>query len=127
LIGGRREQWIRQSIELTCKEHSVKRYELGIMPDHIHMFVALPPTISLSSFMQRIKGGSSHFIREREGNKTFEWQRQFGAYTIHENQISRLVEYLLHQPEHHASNQLYANLEITERDHCSSMSDEFTR
>lgn len=107
---------MRESIRLTCEEGAIIQYELGIMPDHVHLFVALPPTISLSSFMHRIKGGSSHFIRVREQNKSFEWQRQFGAYTIHENQIPRLIEYVRNQPDRHASNSLYANLEITERD-----------
>ena len=115
VIGPKREQYVRESIRLTCEESSVIQYELGIMPDHVHLFVALPPTVSLSSFMHRIKGGSSHYIRIREQNKSFEWQRQFGAYTIHENQIPKLIEYVRNQSAHHSSNSLYANLEITER------------
>ncbi|MCC6703429.1 MAG: IS200/IS605 family transposase [Thermomicrobiales bacterium] len=116
-IDARREQRIRDSIRLTCSEMSVVQYELGIMPDHVHMFVALPPTIAVSLFVRHIKGDSSRYMNARDRSTTFRWQREFGAYSIHENQIPRLLEYIRNQAEHHASNQLHANLEITERQH----------
>ena len=112
-----REQWLRESIHMTCKELGVLEYELGVMPDHVHMYVALPPRIAAATFMHRIKGGASHSIRTRETAKTFEWQRQYGAYTIHERQIPPLLVYIRNQAEHHASDQLYANLERTEREY----------
>lgn len=117
VIDARREQRIRDSIRLTCSKLSVVQYEVGIMPDHMHMFVALPPKISVSNFVQLIKGDSSRYMNERDRSTTFRWQREFGAYSIHENQIPKLLEYIRNQAEHHASNQLHANLEITERPH----------
>ena len=66
--------------------------------------------------MQRIKGGSTHYINDREDSRSFGWQREYGAYSIHENQIPRLIEYIRNQKEHHANNQIHPNLEITERE-----------
>jgi REP element-mobilizing transposase RayT len=114
-IDAQREQWVRDSIQSTCSGFSVVQYEVGVMPDHVHLFVALPPVVSISQFVGRIKGGSSHYISNRERNRSFAWQSEYGAYTIHENQICRLLEYILNQREHHVSNNLEANLEITER------------
>ena len=110
-----RERRIRDSVRLTCSELSVVEYELGIMPDHMHMFVALPPSIAVSKFVQHIKGDSSRYMNVRDRSTTFRWQREYGAYSIHENQIPRLLEYIRRQAEHHATNQLQSNLEITER------------
>jgi len=38
--------------------------ELSVQPDHVHMLVQLPPSISVSSAVQYFKGGSSKVIRE---------------------------------------------------------------
>ena len=117
MIDERRAQLLNDSMRLTCLDLDVLQYEIGVMPDHVHCFVALPPTVAVASFVHRVKGGSSHAIRSTESNKTFEWQREYGAYSIHENQIPKLLDYIRNQPEHHATNNLHSNLEITERPH----------
>ena len=37
-------------------------------PDHIHLFVEIPPKLSISSFMGYLKGKSSVIIYEKWGN-----------------------------------------------------------
>lgn len=37
---------------------------LVVMPDHIHMLIELPPSISVSGAVQILKGGSSRAIRQ---------------------------------------------------------------
>jgi len=37
---------------------------LAVQPDHVHLLVELPPTISVSDAIQRFKGGSSRAIRQ---------------------------------------------------------------
>ncbi|MBP5563535.1 MAG: transposase [Bacteroidales bacterium] len=32
-----------------------KTLRIGGMPDHVHLFVSLPPTLSIASFVQRVK------------------------------------------------------------------------
>jgi putative transposase len=38
--------------------------ELVIQPDHIHLFASFPPTLSVAQIMHRIKGATSHQLRE---------------------------------------------------------------
>ena len=40
-------------------------YELQVMPDHIHLFVDLPSTISVSKALQLFKGISSRMLRRQ--------------------------------------------------------------
>ena len=40
-------------------------YELQVMPDHIHLFVELPPALSVSQAFQKFKGVSSRIMRRR--------------------------------------------------------------
>jgi putative transposase len=47
------------SIRLIAFQSKCKIYELQVMPDHIHLFVELPPTISVSKALQLFKGKSS--------------------------------------------------------------------
>jgi len=46
-------------LHILCKRHGFQILELAVMPDHIHLVVAVPPTVSLSRALQLIKGGSS--------------------------------------------------------------------
>ncbi len=43
------------------------------MPDHIHMFVRIPPNISVSEFMGYLKGKSSLMIFDRHANLKYKY------------------------------------------------------
>ena len=38
--------------------------ELVVRPDHVHLFASFPPTIAPYQIMHRIKGPTSHYLRE---------------------------------------------------------------
>ena len=44
--------------EIALKYH-FEIYELQVMPDHVHLFVEIPPTMSVSKALQLFKGISS--------------------------------------------------------------------
>ena len=54
-----------------CKWKGVNIINAEVCPDHIHMFVEIPPKISISSFMGFLKGKSSLMIYERWGNNMY--------------------------------------------------------
>jgi REP element-mobilizing transposase RayT len=67
-----REPWL---IESVCdrlwpylggiaRGNGMKAPEIGGAPDHVHIFVSVPATMTLSKAMQLIKGGSSHWIKD---------------------------------------------------------------
>ena len=53
------------AIHLIALKNKCKIYELQVMPDHIYLFVELPPTISVSKAIQLFKGISSRILRRR--------------------------------------------------------------
>lgn len=71
-------------------------------PDHIHILVAIPPKMSVSSFMGFLKGKSSLMIYEKWGNIKFKYRnRQFwcrGYYvdTVGKNE-KKIAEYISNQ------------------------------
>ena len=62
LQGAMRER-IREIIIQTCEELDVHIVKGVLARDHVHMFLSIPPKLSLSDVMQRIKGRSSRRIQ----------------------------------------------------------------
>ena len=61
------------------------------VPDHIHVFVGLKPSISISDLVRDIKNNSSNFIN-RQGwiNGRFAWQEGFGAFSYSQSHIENV-------------------------------------
>ena len=51
-----------------CERKGVENIEAKCCPDHIHMFVAIPPHPSVASFMGYLKSKSSLMIFDRHAN-----------------------------------------------------------
>ena len=72
------------------------------MPDHVHVFVGMRPTQSVSELLQDIKGNSSKWINERKLVKgKFEWQEGYGAFSYSKSQVKDVVVYIANQELHH--------------------------
>ncbi len=73
---------------------------VGGTEDHIHILAKIPPSISLSEMLQRIKGNSSKWLHETK-KKDFSWQRGYGAFSVSESVSEKVQEYIQRQVEHH--------------------------
>ena len=61
-----------------CKWKGVNIINAEVCPNHVHLFLEIPPKMSISSFMGFLKGKSSLMIYERWGNMKFKYRnRQF--------------------------------------------------
>ena len=43
-----------------AERHGIIIIEMAVMPDHIHLVVEIPPTMSISQAFHLLKGASSH-------------------------------------------------------------------
>ena len=76
-----------------CKWKGVNIINAEVCPDHIHMFVEIPPKISISSFMGFLKGKSSLMIYERWGNMRFKYRnRQFWCRGYYVDTVGKNAE-----------------------------------
>jgi REP-associated tyrosine transposase len=72
------------------------------MPDHIHILLGMRPTQSLSDLMQDIKGSSSKWINEKNFIRgKFSWQAGYGAFSYSKSQLTKVIQYIKNQKEHH--------------------------
>ncbi|MEK7818446.1 MAG: IS200/IS605 family transposase [Bacteroidota bacterium] len=72
------------------------------MPDHIHAFIGLKPSMSISDLVRDIKNNSSNFINNKKFVKgKFSWQEGYGAFSYSHTHIQNVYQYILNQEEHH--------------------------
>ena len=89
-------------IRELCRWKGVELLSAEACPDHIHILVAIPPKMSVSSFMGFLKGKSSLMIYEKWGNMKFKYRnRQFGCRgyyvdTVGKNE-KKIAEYISNQ------------------------------
>ena len=89
-------------IRELCRWKGVELLSAEACPDHIHILVAIPSKMSVSSFMGFLKGKSSLMIYEKWGNMKFKYRnRQFwcrGYYvdTVGKNE-KKIAEYISNQ------------------------------
>ena len=92
---------------ITGIVQSKKQKMLAIngMPDHIHLFISILPSCSISDLVREIKKSSNSFINENKFSKSkFEWQNGFGAFSYNQSQVKMIYNYVMNQKEHHAKN-----------------------
>ena len=84
------------------KENNHKLLAINGMPDHIHIFIGMRPTQSISDLLQDIKGSSSKWINEKKFLKVkFEWQEGYGAFSYSKSHVNNVINYIQNQENHH--------------------------
>ena len=59
-----------------CKWKDVNIITAEVCPDHVHMFVEIPPKLSISSFMGYLKGKSSVLIYQKWGDMKYKYRNR---------------------------------------------------
>ena len=82
-----------------AEEIDVEIMTLEVMPDHVHMFIEFDPRINLHNVVKRLKGRSSHILREEYPSLKKKlpslWTRSYFSCTIghiSEETIKQYVE-----------------------------------
>ncbi|OQY84748.1 MAG: hypothetical protein B6D41_15145 [Chloroflexi bacterium UTCFX4] len=98
-----------------CKELNYVLYAVNGAENHIHVLIALTPSMLVADAAKNLKGASSHYINKVSGlGETLYWQDGYGVVTIRKAEIPRVVEYIKNQKEHHRVRTLVDFLERAE-------------
>ena len=69
---------VREIIRRVCSENGVTIISGVVSSDHVHIFVSIPPKLSMSDFVRKVKGRSSYLIqREFPTLKKRYWGQRF--------------------------------------------------
>ena len=102
IIYGQLKKEIGTILRELCTWKDVEIIEAHAMPNHIHMYVSIPPKMSVSGFMGFLKGKSTLLIFERHanlkykfGNRVF-WSKGYYVDTVGRNEKA-IAEYVKNQ------------------------------
>lgn len=87
----------------VVQNHGHKVLQINGMPDHVHLFIGMRPTQSLSDLMKQVKQDSSKWINERRFVQgRFAWQAGYGAFSYSQSAIPNVISYIQTQELHHS-------------------------
>ena len=91
-------------ISTVCKITGVNLIKGGVCPDHVHMYVSIPPKMSISSVMSKIKGKSALMIFDRHPEYRDKlgrhfWARGYYVETIGQVNEETIKKYISEQEE----------------------------
>ncbi|GBC61962.1 transposase [Desulfonema ishimotonii] len=89
-------------VATICKSFECPALAVGGTENHIHVLCRLSRTITVSKLVEKIKTGSSKWIKNKGSRyHSFSWQRGYGAFSIGVSNLDALKQYIANQKEHH--------------------------
>ncbi len=106
------------SFRAECEQMGAEALAIGGMPDHVHLLVHFPTTISVAGLVKQVKGASSRLLllRLADVGQHFKWQGGYGAFTVSRSHVARVRAYIADQERHHAGGTLQPALERSEEE-----------
>jgi REP element-mobilizing transposase RayT len=84
-----------------AKNKSVWLHAINGTENHIHIAISIEPTVTISTFVDELKGGSAFDLNKVERMKRIEWQRGYGIVSFGKLNLPWVVRYIDNQKEHH--------------------------
>jgi|GEM_PF-2643056 len=81
---------VQRSIRTTMESFRAIPRSIGVMPDHVHVAVSIPPSAALSDVVGRMKGATAHALNHevtRADAATFSWQSEYGIFSFSEKAL----------------------------------------
>jgi REP element-mobilizing transposase RayT len=106
------ERRVYRNIESEARGMGCTVLAINGMPDHTHLGLVIPTTITIANLVKQVKGVSSHFVNETlKPGFEFKWQGSYGAFTVSRWDVDKIVNYIKRQKEHHQLNELFPEWE----------------
>jgi REP element-mobilizing transposase RayT len=75
--------------------------------------VSIPPTLTISEWIGKLKGGTTHDVNQQSGrnHKVLEWQSGYGVVSFGTGDLEWVKAYIRNQREHHGRGAVHDRLE----------------
>ena len=75
---------------------------VNCVADHVHILCSLSKNVALSHVLEKIKVGSSKWIKTQPGIPgNFHWQAGYGAFSVSPSRLEQVRRYIEKQEAHH--------------------------
>jgi REP element-mobilizing transposase RayT len=105
-----REQFLSKNIRAKLYAYTVGILDnqhcitlaINGVEDHVHLLVNVSKNIAVSKMVEEIKKGTSRWLKAQgTAFNGFSWQGGYGAFSVSESQIPKVIEYINNQDQHH--------------------------
>jgi len=104
LIESSWEEELYKYISGIVRNKGQKMLAIDGIPNHIHLLIGMNPSCCISDLVREIKKSSNQFIKEKKLCKyNFQWQSGYGAFSIHHSDLTRVIQYISNQKNHHSN------------------------
>jgi putative transposase len=112
-----REKMIYGVLYRKADELDLKIHAAGNVDDHIHVVISIPQKISVADCVRHLKGASAYAINKMpDSDGDFKWQEGYGALSIGERSLERVMAYAARQKEHHRDRSVHLVFERVDED-----------
>ena len=98
------EVGVYQRLQRNLEKQEVEVIAINGMPEHVHIVLRLPSTKSTSEVIRWCKGETSHWFnnkRKQDQERQLYWQDGYAAFSVSENELHQVKEYVENQKEIH--------------------------
>jgi putative transposase len=117
LIDAEIENSVKAVFLAKAEELEIEIVETNGTENHIHMLVKSKPAVAPADIAKNMKGASSHFVNHvvlgQDRIRSLYWQDGYGVVSVSPGAVHSVQQYIRNQKEHHASNKLIDDLEVS--------------
>ena len=116
VLTGSIEQRLHHNLEHeTRKAKDVFFHAVDGTENHVHLVATIPPSLLISEWIGKLKGGSSFYINHEIANrKLLDWQDGYGVVSFGTKDLKWVIDYVKNQKEHHARGTIIKRLECSD-------------
>ena len=99
LIDSAVETFLKKFLPTECQRHGGKLMALGVVRDHVHLLLQLPPTFNVPRLVQGLKGASSR-VANRDGiarHESLRWAQGYDLRSIGPRHLAAVTRYVRNQ------------------------------
>jgi putative transposase len=103
LIDAKVAEFLCRFLLAEAKRHGARTIEIGVVSNHVHMLLELPPAFDIPRLVQGLKGASAR-IANRDGiagHKTLRWAQGYDFRSVGLRQLRGAAEYVRNQERRH--------------------------
>ena len=92
ILYGKVKEDVREILSTLCKYKGVEIIAGAVCVDHVHLSVAIPPKLSVASFVGYLKGKSTLMIYDRHPELQSKWDKAFWARGYYVETIGNITD-----------------------------------
>lgn len=105
-LRGSIKYYVEKSLKAKASELNVQIQNMKIMPDHVHLFIKIPITISIANVVHQLKGYSSYYTRKAMNLYKYKgfWSNGYFCESVGHISQETIKKYIDNQWKHYHPN-----------------------